>query len=102
MSSSVHSLPAGGVKRHFSTRPLWAAIAVLGVVVLALGASLVHVQTRPTDGHAVFATADPLRELATDQDADAALALTPAERKEPAQGVDAVAPGAQVYTTERH
>lgn len=76
MSSSVQSLPAGGGHRHFSARPLWAAIAVLGVAVLALGASLVHVQTRPTDGHAVFATADPLLELVAEQEADSALAVT--------------------------
>lgn len=58
MTTSVQTLPAGS-PNHFSARPLWAAIAVLGVAVIALGASLIHIQTRPLDGHAVFATSDP-------------------------------------------
>ncbi len=57
MTTHIQTLPAG--RRHFSSRPLWAAIAVLGVVVLALGASLIHVQTRPVDGHSVLVTGDP-------------------------------------------
>jgi outer membrane lipoprotein SlyB len=51
MQANSPNLPAG----HFSSKPLWAAITVLGVAVIALGASLIHVQTRPVDGHTVFA-----------------------------------------------
>ena len=57
MTTHIQSLPAGS--GHFSSRPLWAAIAVLGVVVMALGATLIHVQTRPLDGHSVLVTGDP-------------------------------------------
>jgi outer membrane lipoprotein SlyB len=32
-----------------NAKPLWAAVGVLGVCVLALGASLVHVKSRPTE-----------------------------------------------------
>ncbi len=32
-----------------TTRPLWAAIGVLGICVLAMGASLVHIQQRPAE-----------------------------------------------------
>ena len=58
MTTHIQTLPAG--RRHFSSRPLWAAIAVLGVVVMALGASLIHVQTRPVDGHSVFVPDGPV------------------------------------------
>ncbi|MCZ4313195.1 hypothetical protein O4H66_07250 [Comamonadaceae bacterium G21597-S1] len=58
MTTHIQTLPAG--RRHFSSRPLWAAVAVLGVVVMALGASLIHVQTRPVDGHSVFVPDEPV------------------------------------------
>ena len=51
MNTSIHTLPAPAT----STQPLWAAVGVLGVAVIALGASLVHVQSRPLDGHAALA-----------------------------------------------
>ncbi|MFO1191470.1 MAG: glycine zipper 2TM domain-containing protein [Rhodoferax sp.] len=51
MNASVNTLPAGAV----NTKPLWAAVGVLGVAVVALGASLVYVQSRPADGHAALA-----------------------------------------------
>jgi len=51
MNASVNTLPAGAV----NTKPLWAAVGVLGVAVVALGASLVYVQSRPVDGHAALA-----------------------------------------------
>ena len=54
MQANSPDMPTG----HFSSKPLWGAITVLGVAVIALGASLIHVQTRPVDGHAVFATPD--------------------------------------------
>ena len=56
MQSHTDPMPAGAA----NTRPLWAAIIVLGVAVIALGASLVHMQTRQTDGQAPFAAFDPL------------------------------------------
>lgn len=55
MNTVAHQAPAGGV----NTRQRWAAVAVLGITVIALGASLVHIQTRPVDGHAVLADFDP-------------------------------------------
>lgn len=51
MNASVNTLPAGAA----NTKPLWAAVGVLGVSVAALGASLVYVQSRPVDGHAALA-----------------------------------------------
>ena len=39
----------------FNTRQLWAAVSVLGVAVVALGASLVYLQARPVDGHTAAA-----------------------------------------------
>ncbi|MCY7306555.1 MAG: hypothetical protein LH632_10470, partial [Rhodoferax sp.] len=41
------------------TKPLWAAVGVLGFAVLAMGASLVYVQTRPADGHIALAALTP-------------------------------------------
>lgn len=51
MNPSTNTLPASAA----NTKPLWAAVSVLGVAVLALGASLVYVQSRPVDGHAALA-----------------------------------------------
>lgn len=84
MTTSIQTLPRDG--RHFSARPLWAAIAVLGVAVIALGASLIHVQTRPVDGHAVLVPDD----LAAWPDA---AQPAPAETRLP---VHTVAPGETV------
>jgi len=65
MTSATHTLPAG----NDNTKPLWAAVSVLGVAVLALGASLVYVQTRPLDGHTALAALDqPLVSAAADAD----------------------------------
>ena len=47
MNTSTITLPASAA----DTKPLWAAVSVLGVAVVALGASLVYVQSRPVDGH---------------------------------------------------
>lgn len=62
MNANANTLPAGAL----NTRPLWAAVGVLGVAVVALGASLVYVQTRPADGHATLAalSAAPVAEVA--------------------------------------
>lgn len=69
MNTSVQTLPMGSA----NTKPLWAAVSVLGVAVLALGASLVYVQTRPVDGHTAFAAIDtpapPARAQTPDTDA---------------------------------
>ena len=51
MNANVQTLPAPAI----NTKPLWAAVGVLGVAVVALGASLVYVQSRPADGHAALA-----------------------------------------------
>jgi outer membrane lipoprotein SlyB len=60
MNTAIQDRPAGGV----NTRQLWAAVTALGIVVVAMGASLVYVQTRPVDGHTAaalepFSTARP-------------------------------------------
>lgn len=62
MHANVNTLPVAAM----NTRPLWAAVGVLGVAVVALGASLVYVQTRPVDGHAALAaiSTPPLGEVA--------------------------------------
>lgn len=55
MNAAIETLPA----YQANTKPLWAAVGVLSVAVLAMGASLVYVQTRPLDGHtALVATAN--------------------------------------------
>ncbi len=54
MTSAAQPLPAGSLP----TKQLWAAVTVLGVAVLALGASLIYIQHRPLDGHAALATLD--------------------------------------------
>jgi outer membrane lipoprotein SlyB len=66
MNASVNTLPAGAV----NTKPLWAAVGVLGVAVVALGASLVYVQSRPADGHAALAA------MASEQPPELALSGT--------------------------
>ena len=56
MSTSVqHPPPASG-----QSRPLWAALWILAIAVLALGASLVYVETRPADGHTAAAALEPV------------------------------------------
>lgn len=55
MNTAVHQAPPGGA----NTRQLWAAVAVLGIAVVALGSSLIHIQTRPVDGHTALAALDP-------------------------------------------
>jgi outer membrane lipoprotein SlyB len=52
MNPAIQARPAGA---SFNTRQLWAAVIVLGIAVLAMGASLVYVQTRPVDGHTAAA-----------------------------------------------
>jgi outer membrane lipoprotein SlyB len=50
MNATVNSATAGYVTPSpAGSKPLWAAVGVLGVCVLALGASLVHVTTRPAE-----------------------------------------------------
>jgi outer membrane lipoprotein SlyB len=51
MNASTIPLPNPAI----NTKPLWAAVGVLGVAVVALGASLIYVQNRPVDGHAALA-----------------------------------------------
>lgn len=58
MATHVQTLPASSSSTRIGKRPSWAAIAMLAVVVIALGASLIHVLIRPVDGHAVFAPDD--------------------------------------------
>ncbi len=60
MNTSVNTLPSTAA----NTKPLWAAVGVLGVAVLALGASLVYVQSRPVDGHTALATVAPALQAA--------------------------------------
>lgn len=49
MNKAAHPAPASRI----SVRQLWAAVFVLGIAVIALAASLVHIKTQPVDGHAV-------------------------------------------------
>lgn len=55
MNASIDTLAAQAT----NTKPLWAAVGVLGVAVLAMGASLVYVQVRPIDGHSALAGMAP-------------------------------------------
>jgi uncharacterized protein YcfJ len=49
-----------------ANKPLWAAVGVLGVAVLAMGATLIHIQTRPADPRAaVLSAAPPAAPVAT-------------------------------------
>lgn len=56
MNTSVQNLPAGAVQ----PRAWWAAAWLLAVAVLALGASVVYVMTRPADGHTAAAALEPI------------------------------------------
>jgi hypothetical protein len=49
MNTTIQSADSSGGLRK---RP-WAALGVLGVVVLAVAAAMVHVQTRPVEPHLV-------------------------------------------------
>lgn len=49
MNTTIQSAGSSGGLRK---RP-WAALGVLGVVVLAVAAAMVHVQTRPVEPHLV-------------------------------------------------
>ena len=51
MNASVQNMPSNAA----NTKPLWAAVGVLGFSVVAMGASLIYVQTRPADGHVALA-----------------------------------------------
>ena len=55
MNAGIETLPVNSA----NTKPLWAAVGVLGVAVLAMGASLVYVQTRPADTHAAMVAMAP-------------------------------------------
>ena len=56
MNTSVQPLPSAYAA---NTKPLWAAVGVLGVAVLAMGAGLVYVQSRPVDAHVAMASVAP-------------------------------------------
>jgi outer membrane lipoprotein SlyB len=83
MNTAIQARPAGGV----NTRQLWAAVSALGIVVVAMGASLVYVQTRPVDGH----TAAALEPLSPGPKAAPEAGATPL-------AVTTVAPGESVLT----
>ena len=55
-----------------ATKPLWAAVGVLGFAVVAMGASLVYVQTRPAASPAALVAMAPAIELQTAPAAQAA------------------------------
>lgn len=57
--STSHS-PAPAAPRGARHSALWAAIAVLGVAVVALGSALYYVQTRPATEHAVAVSPVPV------------------------------------------
>lgn len=57
--STSHS-PAPAAPRGARPSALWAAIAVLGVAVVALGSALYYVQTRPATEHAVAVSPVPV------------------------------------------
>jgi hypothetical protein len=67
MNASTIPLPNPAL----NTKPLWAAVGVLGVAVVALGASLIYVQNRPVDGHAALAA------ISTPASVEVALPLRP-------------------------
>jgi outer membrane lipoprotein SlyB len=83
MNTAIQARPADGV----NTRQLWAAVSALGIVVVAMGASLVYVQTRPVDGH----TAAALEPLSPGPNAAPEAGATPL-------AVTTVAPGEAVLT----
>jgi outer membrane lipoprotein SlyB len=67
MNAAVMTMGAGdgAIPSPAATKPLWAAIGILGVCVLALGASLIHINKRPVEPKAlglmapIFAPAEP-------------------------------------------
>lgn len=69
-------------------KPLWAAVGVLGIAVIAMGAALIHIQTRPQEPKlaVLSATAPAPTEAAS---STAALSAAPAA---PADGTKALPP----------
>ena len=55
MNATIQTLPAASA----NNKPLWAAVGVLGIAVLAMGASLVYTQTRPAVGHTALVAMAP-------------------------------------------
>ena len=94
MNATIQTLPAPAA----NTKPLWAAVGVLGFAVLAMGASLVYVQTRPVDGHAALAAiattplAEPAKSAVTPSESLSAREDLIAAPAEPAPGVNKPAP----------
>lgn len=69
MTTATNTLPAAATA---NTKPLWAAVGVLGFAVVAMGASLVYVQTRPAASPAALVAMAPAIELQTAPAAQAA------------------------------
>lgn len=68
MNAAVMTMGAGdgAIPSPAATKPLWAAIGILGVCVLALGASLIHINKRPVEPKALGLMA-PISALAEPQ-----------------------------------
>jgi outer membrane lipoprotein SlyB len=62
----------------FNTKPLWAAVGVLSVSVLALGGALVHVKTKPVEPM-ITELAEPAKLAALSAPAGAAAQLAPTD-----------------------
>jgi outer membrane lipoprotein SlyB len=49
LQSNAGNFESGPAKMLPATRPLWAAVGVLGVCVLAMGATIIHINQRPAE-----------------------------------------------------
>ena len=74
MTTATNTLPAAATA---NTKPLWAAVGVLGFAVVAMGASLVYVQSKPAASPAALLAMAPAIEMQTAPRAQA-VALPPA------------------------
>lgn len=86
------ALASAGATASANAKPLWAAIGVLGVCVLAMGASLIHVNKRPAEPTAIVSAAKPATALQSLASLPDDLATSRADPKAVAPGEEIVQP----------
>jgi outer membrane lipoprotein SlyB len=90
-SQSTNQSATGISAQLPSTRPLWAAIGILGISVLAMGATLVHIKQRPIEPSALMPSmnylASPADTASEGKSKDAAMITEMADDKADAASV---------------
>ena len=83
-----------------TNKPLWAAVGVLGVAVLAMGAALVRIQTKPEEPRLAVLTASAPAPVASASSSSLPVALP--EKTPPSIQKQAVAPVKHAQTAPKH